>query len=237
MTAAGVGGPPPIRGVLFDKDGTLFDFHASWGAWAQGFLLDESAGDPRLAAHLADILGFDLARARFRPDSVAVASTTETVAGLLLPLLPSSTLDDLVARMDARAAALPQVEAAPLRPLLLSLRDRDLALGVATNDSEAPARAHLAGLLDLLPFVVGYDSGHGSKPGPGQLLAFARHAGLAPAACAMVGDSLHDLVAARAAGMRAVAVLTGVAGREDLTPAADVVLGSVADLPAWLDAL
>jgi phosphoglycolate phosphatase len=149
---------------------------------------------------LADILGFDLARARFRPDSVAVASTTETVAGLLLPLLPSSTLDDLVARMDARAAALPQVEAAPLRPLLLSLRDRDLALGVATNDSEAPARAHLAGLLDLLPFVVGYDSGHGSKPGPGQLLAFARHAGLAPAACAMVGDSLHDLVAARAAG-------------------------------------
>ena len=51
----------------------------------------------------------------------------------------------------------------------------------------------------------------------------------------MVGDSLHDLSAARAAGMRAVAVLTGVAGREDLAPAADVVLDGVADLPRWID--
>jgi phosphoglycolate phosphatase len=26
---------PDVRGVLFDKDGTLFDFRATWGAWAR----------------------------------------------------------------------------------------------------------------------------------------------------------------------------------------------------------
>jgi phosphoglycolate phosphatase len=50
----------------------------------------------------------------------------------------------------------------------------------------------------------------------------------------MVGDSLHDLSAARMAGMTAIGVLTGVAGRETLEPAADVVLGSVAELPDWI---
>ncbi|WP_342662245.1 HAD-IA family hydrolase [Rubellimicrobium thermophilum] len=87
---------------------------------------------------------------------------------------------------------------------------------------------------DLFGFVAGYDSGWGGKPGPGQLLAFAESAGLDPADCAMVGDSLHDLAAARAAGMRGIGVLTGVAGRETLAPAAEVVLESIATLPDWI---
>ena len=52
--------------------------------------------------------------------------------------------------------------------------------------------------------------------------------------CAMVGDSLHDLQAARAAGMRAVAVLTGLTGRAELAPEADVVLDTIAELPDWV---
>ena len=38
----------------------------------------------------------------------------------------------------------PQRPAAPLGPLLAGLRGQGLKLGVATNDAEAPARAHLA---------------------------------------------------------------------------------------------
>ena len=51
---------------------------------------------------------------------------------------------------------------------------------------------------------------------------------------AMVGDSLHDLVAARAAGMHAVAVLTGHADERRLTGHADVVLPDIGYLPGWL---
>lgn len=226
-----------LRGVLFDKDGTLFDFHATWGVWSRGLIEAESGGDPALAARIAGVLGYDLGAHRFRPDSPVIASTTETVASILAPLLPGAPpLREVVARLDARTAACPQVEAAPLRDLLGRLRGMGLALGVATNDSEAPARAHLGHVLDLLDFVAGYDSGWGGKPAAGQLLAFAADRGLAPAECAMVGDSLHDLAAARAAGMVAVGVLTGLAGRETLGPVADVVLGSVAELPDWIAA-
>ena len=34
-----------IRGVLFDKDGTLFDFNATWGNWTQRLIESETAGD------------------------------------------------------------------------------------------------------------------------------------------------------------------------------------------------
>jgi phosphoglycolate phosphatase len=53
----------------------------------------------------------------------------------------------------------------------------------------------------------------------------------------MVGDSRHDLEAGRAAGMRTVAVLTGIAGAADLAPHADVVLADIGGLPGWLDGI
>ena len=46
----------------------------------------------------------------------------------------------------------------------------------------------------------------------------------------MVGDSLHDLQAADAAGMMRIAVLTGIATESELENYADIVLPSIADL-------
>ena len=50
-------------------------------------------------------------------------------------------------------------------------------------------------------------------------------------------ENLHDLDAARAAGMKAIGVLTGPALRETLAPHADVVLGTIAELGDWIDGL
>ena len=125
----------------------------------------------------------------------------------------------------------------PLLPLLSGLRARGLRLGLATNDAEAPARAHLAqaGIAAEFEFIAGFDSGHGGKPAPGQLLAFARATGLAPGRIAMVGDSAHDLEAGRRAGMRTIGVLTGVAVAADLAPLADVILPDIGHIPAFLE--
>jgi phosphoglycolate phosphatase len=226
-----------IAGLVFDKDGTLFDFDATWGGWSRGFIASEAQGNPVLTARLAEALGYDLIRGAFLPHSIVIAATTDKVADAILPLLPDETKAALLARMDARAIAAEQVEVTPLVPLLTGLRKYGLRLGVATNDTETPARAHLAkaGVTHLFDFIAGFDSGYGGKPAPGQLLGFAAACRLDPADCAMVGDSLHDLTAARAAGMVAIAVLTGIAGRMELEPMADVVLGSVADLPDWVD--
>ena len=114
-----------------------------------------------------------------------------------------------------------------------------MKLGLATNDAEAPAHQHLriAGVHDLFDFVAGFDSGYGPKPAPGQLLAFAARFGLQPSRVVMVGDSLHDLHAGRAAGMRVVAVLTGIAKADTLAPHADAVLPDISGLGPWIDSL
>ena len=85
-----------------------------------------------------------------------------------------------------------------------------------------------------MEFVAGYDSGHGIKPGPGMISAFARHLDVSPGEIAMVGDTLHDLDAARAAGALAVAVLSGPADRETLAPRADHVLEDISELPGFI---
>ena len=67
------------------------------------------------------------------------------------------------------------------------------------------------------------------------VLGFCRATGLSPHEVAVIGDSTHDLHMARAAGAGlAVGVLTGPARDADLAPDADVVLPSIAALPAFL---
>ena len=225
-----------IQAILFDKDGTLFDFDASWGAWAERQLARLSEGDRALAGRMAGSIGYDLEERRFNPWSPVIAGTLDDAVDLLLPHLPRWGRDALTEELDAAAHDLPLVAPVDLALCLGGLRGRGLRLGVATNDSEASARAHLetAGVTGFFEFVAGYDSGFGAKPGPGQLLAFAAHLGLAPELCAMVGDSTHDLSAARAAGMRPVGVLTGPARAADLSPLAEVVLPDIGGLVDWL---
>jgi len=228
-----------IKGVIFDKDGTLFDFNATWGAWARGVLEAETAHDPQILAPLADVLGYDLETGLFRQGSLVIASTVREIAEAAMPIVGETSADAMIARFNAAAALAPQIEATPLLPFVRGLRAAGLALGVATNDGEAPARAHLAKskIECEFDFIVGSDSGFGGKSAPGQLMAFCEATGLSPDVCVMVGDSTHDLHAGRAAGMSTVAVLTGVAQAAELAPHADVVLPSIADLPRWLGVL
>ncbi len=226
-----------IEGVIFDKDGTLFDFHRSWGGWADGFVRG-LARDADHADAMGQAIGFDLGSGQFAPHSPVIAATAADIALALLPHLPGQSAASITSHINAAAALAPMAEAVPLRPLLAALRARGLKIGLATNDTEVPARAHLAahGINELFDFIAGYDSGHGAKPGPGMCTAFARATGLAPGRVVMVGDSLHDLHAGRAAGMICVGVLTGIAVAADLAPHADAVLPDIGALPEWLDA-
>lgn len=227
-----------IDGIVFDKDGTLFDFRKSWGAWARS-LLESLAEDDSHLRRMADAIGYDPDARDFAPDSPVIAATAHDIAAEMLPFLPGYSLQNLVMHLNEKAQAAVMAEAVPLEATLQALRKRGLKLGVATNDYEAPARAHLTshGVDGHFDFIAGCDSGHGAKPGPGMLLAFAQRTGLAPGRVVMVGDSRHDLEAGRAAGMRVVAVLTGIAGHHELAPHADAVLPDIGGLGGWIDGL
>ena len=225
-----------IKGIVFDKDGTLFDFNATWGAWTRGMIATEAGDDPEKIETLANALGYDFEGGVFWPESIVIAETVDFIADALIEHLPDVSKKDLMTRMHKAAKNVPQVQAAPLWPLLNEIKEMDILLGVATNDAEDNARAHLgeADVRDLFDFISGYDSGFGGKPEPGQLLGFCTTTGLEPEDCIMVGDSTHDLNAGNAAGMRTVGVLTGPAQAYELQPYADVILNSIAELPHWI---
>ena len=222
-----------IDAIIFDKDGTLFDFRATWGAWAERLLDEVSAGDAERRHALARAIRFDSATG-FHPSSVAVAGTPAEIGVLLEGETgrPARELEDLVNRLAAETV---QREVTGLAKTLALLAERHV-LGVVTNDGEALAHAHLGsvGIAHFFAFVAGYDSGHGAKPDPGSLQAFSRATGTAPERTLMVGDSRHDLEAGRAAGMGTVAVLTGLAEASELADLADVVLPDITHLPEWI---
>lgn len=100
----------------------------------------------------------------------------------------------------------PQVKAT-----LEALQDLDLPLAVITNK---PLR-FVPGILETLeiaPYfqlLLGGDSLTHKKPHPAPLLAAAEHFSVSPQQAVLVGDSRHDIQAAKAAGFISVGVPYG----------------------------
>jgi phosphoglycolate phosphatase len=227
--------PGPIKGVLFDKDGTLFDFFSTWKPIYEALAHHTANGDPDLARRLLDVTR-DPETGEAHP-LFAAGSWGElaTVWGAMAGHAEAATLEAYYKEYAHRQARPHPVTDLPA--LFLALRSEGLRLGIATMDSFAAALRDLQafGIASLVDFVAGYDSGHGLKPSAGMAGAFCRTVGLRPSEIIVVGDTLHDLQMARAAGAaRAVAVLTGASPRRVLEGSADDVLASIAELPALL---
>lgn len=225
-----------IKALLFDKDGTLFDFHATWGVWCAGFIADVSEGDSVVASALATAMDYDLENSAFLPSSVMITNSMDGIMDAVHSALPHWDRGALTEYVIETGSKAPQSPVVALAPLLGRFRANGLKIGLATNDNEAPARAHLTSVsvLEYFDFVSGCDSGFGAKPEPEMLLGFSNAMELHPSEVAMVGDSTHDLKAGRAAGMVNIGVLTGPAVADDLAPYADVVLQDVGEIPEWL---
>lgn len=225
-----------LDAIIFDKDGTLFDFGTTWNEFGGRLIVAFAEGDADLEQRLAVATHYDLENRSYLPSSPVIAGTNREAAELFHKELPNYAIEELEASLLQMALSVPQAEVVPLRRYFERLRAAGLKVAVMTNDTERAARAHMerANCLDVVDFIVGFDSGFGAKPTPDPLWACARHVGVSPERCAMVGDSTHDLVAGRAAGMMAIGVLTGMAVRSDLEPYADLVLNDIGEIPALL---
>lgn len=233
-----------IRAILFDKDGTLFDFRKTWLPILLSGAREIAAGDEELAKELVVAAGYEPDADRFTADGPIAAGNPSDVASAWRAVflrrgyaVPS--VQALASGMDRASrdrGVMASVPVTDLRSLFTRLKNADLALGLATSDSEESARASLARerIDDLIDFVAGYDSGIGPKPAPEVVHIFARSVTTDASAVLMVGDTWHDISMAREAGALSVAVLTGAVSRDELAPYADIVVDSIADLPDLL---
>lgn len=229
-----------IKGILFDKDGTLVDFHATWFAIGDILALRAAEGDRERANDLLDVAGFDFAAHRFRPDSIFAAGTNADIVALWYPHLANGARQALIEEFDrftTEEGASKPVVLPGCREALAALHASGLRLGIATNDSTGGAERTLMalGVAQMFDAAYGYDAVANPKPAPDTVYAFCDLTGLKPAQLAMVGDNRHDLEMAKAGGVGlAVGVLSGTGTQESLSPLADIVLGSIADLPDFL---
>ena len=114
-----------------------------------------------------------------------------------------------------------------------------IAMGVATNKPQVATREILLhfGLIERLRVIVGGDAVSHKKPAPDALLIALDRLGVAPSDALMVGDSVTDVIAARAAGMAVALIRGGYTVDPVERLGADFICDSLLDLPAALEEL
>jgi len=118
------------------------------------------------------------------------------------------------------------------------LKSRGYALGCVTNKAARftlPLLEDL-GVRDYFGLVVAGDSLPRKKPDPLPLLHSAEHFGVDPARALMIGDSVSDVRAARAAGFATVCMSYGYNHGRDIREAEpDAVIDSLVEIAGLLE--
>ncbi len=114
-----------------------------------------------------------------------------------------------------------------------------LKQGVCTNKFERPSRMILEHLRLMPPIadLAGADTFPVRKPDPRHILMLVERMGRTPGKAVMVGDSIHDVEAAHAAGLPAVLVSWGYTDRPASELGAEAVIERFDALPQALKML
>ena len=123
---------------------------------------------------------------------------------------------------------------------LAQLRARRLKLGLVTNNSRAATTLTLQrlNLQSAFDAVVTRDDCDQMKPASAPVLKTLTELNISPEATILVGDGVVDVLAAKAAGIRSVAVTPNPFPLQRLLNAQpDYLLGSINDLPTLIKQL
>jgi phosphoglycolate phosphatase len=215
--------------ILIDLDGTLVDSVPDL-AYCIDAMMERLGRPPRGEAAVRNWVGNGVERLVHRAltgqlEGEADAADFERAVPIFLELYRVNT--------SGRSHLYPGV-----RDGLDYLRSAGYPLGCVTNK---PARfteplLRALGLRDYFGIVVSGDTLPRRKPDPLPLLHAAEHFGVKPGDALMVGDSMSDVKAARAAGFAIVCVSYGYNHGSDIRTAnPDAVMDSLIEIRAVLE--
>lgn len=122
--------------------------------------------------------------------------------------------------------------------MLQAVGERGVPMGIVSSKARIAAQPTFDrfGLDAGMATIVLADDTPRHKPLPDPLLLAAAGVGASPAACWYLGDSTHDMAAARAAGMVAVGAAWGPYPAATIAPRAHAIAATPSDVIALLDA-
>lgn len=204
-----------IEAVIFDLDGVLLDSEPLHEQATKAVLAEcgvtTASGDPYVGM-----------------------TTRESFALMCREFALPHDPAELDARYTARVIPMLRDHARPLPgvpDVLRTLKARGLPLAVGSSSRREIIEATLEGLglCGLFDVVVSAADLPRGKPAPDVFLEAARRLGVVPEACVVIEDSERGVQAARAAGMRCVAVPCGVTRHHDFA-GATLVLETLPEL-------
>jgi HAD superfamily hydrolase (TIGR01509 family) len=213
-----------IEAVVFDLDGLLLDSEQVWDGVREE-LARERGGRWHDRAQ-RDMMGMSSPEwSRYMHERIGLLESPEEISA------------EVVRRMLERYR-----EHLPLLPGAVEAVERIAArwpLGLASSSNRPLIELALeqAGIAGRFRVVLSSEEVGRGKPAPDVYLEAARRLGADPGRCAAVEDSHNGILAARAAGMRVIAVPNShFPPRHEALAAADAVLGSLEELqPAVID--
>lgn len=211
-------------GVIFDWDGVVIDSRRQHElSWER--LADEEDRDLPEGYFLKS---FGRVNQHIIPDLLKWSSDPEEIQRL------SDRKESLY--REIMAAEAPPEPLAGVRELLVSLRQAEIPriIGTSTPRANIDFALELLGLSEFFADAVTAEDVTRGKPDPEVFLKAADKMGLDPAACAVIEDTGHGIEAARAAGMKGIAVLTTHGKKELAEAGADLILTSLRELDVQL---
>lgn len=236
-----------IKGILFDKDGTLLDFMSLWGTWAQS-VRDSLAGyvSSESPFSLDDLLGTTsdgegniVSHDPKGPLTMASPEEMGAIVAWRLYHEGHSWNDSLTLAHRFFQAANAQVEeqrrAKPIQGLpefLEDCRTQGLKLAVVTSDHTASAVKHLEwmNIRDYFEEVIGDDQVKQGKPHPEMIEEACARLSLDPSQVVMIGDANGDMQMGKRGG---TALTIGIASGPDSRGAlrdADIIVNHYHEL-------
>ena len=209
-----------IDAVVFDLDGVLVDSEEIWDR-AREQLAKERGGRWHEGAQ-RDMMGMSSKEwSRYMHDVIGLEEPPEEINREVVRLLTELYGEHLPVIAGAREA----VERLAAR--------WPLGLASSSNRELIDLVLELLGVRALFRATVSSEEVARGKPAPDVYLEAARRLGVDPTRTAAVEDSHNGMLAAKAAGMRVVAIPNShFPPGEDALGAADVVLASPAELTA-----